>query len=134
MTEEKLCGGKTFKEVMEEVNFHFYDKHKIEQLQKENTELKAQISILLSCKECPENKGGYICEKEYNDKCLAQKIEYIKELKEENARFSKMLEMTMKDALSQSYYAECNGSVYGLNCSNIEEYRAKLEKRVENIK
>ena len=42
-----------------------------------------------------------------------------------------MLEMAMADALSQSHYAECNGSVYGLNCSNIEEYRAKLEKRVE---
>ena len=37
MTEEKLCGGKTFKEVMDEVNFHIHDKHKIEQLQKENT-------------------------------------------------------------------------------------------------
>lgn len=28
-------------------------------------------------------KGGYVCFKEYNDKCLAQKIQYIKELKEE---------------------------------------------------
>lgn len=46
-------------------------------------ELEKQISILLSCKDCPENKGGYICEKEYNDKCLSQKIQYIKELKEE---------------------------------------------------
>jgi hypothetical protein len=48
-------------------------------------ELEEKISVLLSCKNCPENKGGYICEKEYNDKCLAQKIQYIKELKEENA-------------------------------------------------
>ncbi|MCQ2086619.1 MAG: hypothetical protein MJZ37_00885 [Bacilli bacterium] len=109
------------------------DKEK-EKCKKENAELKKEISVLLSCSNCPENKGGYVCEKEYNDKCLAQKIEYIKELKEENARLSKMLEMAMKDALSQSHYAECNGSVYGLNCSSIDEYRAKLEKRVEETK
>ena len=48
-------------------------------------ELEQQISILLSCKNCPDNKGGYICEKEYNDKCLSQKIQHIKELQEENA-------------------------------------------------
>ena len=56
---------------------------RIAELEKENAELKEQISILLSCKSCSENKGGYICEKEYNDKCLAQKNEYIKELKAE---------------------------------------------------
>ena len=55
-------------------------------LEKENAELKEKISILLSCKNCPENKGGWICEKEYEDKCLAQKIEFIKELKKENAK------------------------------------------------
>lgn len=48
-------------------------------------ELEKEISILLSCKNCPENKGGYICAKEYENKCLAQKIEFIKELQEENA-------------------------------------------------
>lgn len=52
---------------------------------KENAELKEKISILLSCKNCPENKGGWICAKEYEDKCLAQKIECIKELEKENA-------------------------------------------------
>ena len=55
----------------------------IKDMQQENKRLEGQISILLSCKDCPENKGGYICEKEYNDKCLSQKIQYIKELKEE---------------------------------------------------
>lgn len=55
----------------------------IKDLEKENAELKAQINVLLSCSNCTENKGGYICEKEYNDKCLLQKIEYIKELKEQ---------------------------------------------------
>ena len=51
----------------------------------ELTELKEKISVLLSCKNCSENKGGLICQKEYENKCLAQKIEYIKELQEENA-------------------------------------------------
>jgi hypothetical protein len=47
-------------------------------------ELEEQISVLLSCKNCPENKGGYICKKEYENKCLSQKIQYIKELKDDN--------------------------------------------------
>jgi len=58
------------------------------ELTEENNRLEGQISLLLSCKNCPENKGGYICEKEYNDKCLSQKIQYIKELKEELARMT----------------------------------------------
>lgn len=57
----------------------------LEYKNKENAELKEKISILLSCKNCPENKGGWICAKEYEDKCLAQKIEFIKELEKENA-------------------------------------------------
>lgn len=51
--------------------------------EKRIAELEQKISILLSCKNCPENKGGFICQKEYEDKCLAQKIQYIKELQEE---------------------------------------------------
>ena len=47
---------------------------------KENKELEEKISILLSCKNCPENKGGWVWAKEYEDKCLAQKIQYINEL------------------------------------------------------
>ena len=54
-----------------------------EKLKKENAQLKEKISILLSCKNCPENKGGWICAKEYENKCLAQKIEFIKELQEQ---------------------------------------------------
>ena len=57
----------------------------------ENAELKEKISILLSCKNCPENKGGWICAKEYEDKCLAQKIEFIKELEKENAELKEKL-------------------------------------------
>ena len=55
-------------------------------------ELQEKISILLSCKNCSENKGGYICQKEYEDKCLAQKIQYIKELKEENRQLKNEVE------------------------------------------
>ena len=54
-----------------------------EELEKENAELEEKIGVLLSCKNCPENKGGWICVKEYEDKCLAQKIEFIKELEKE---------------------------------------------------
>ena len=66
-------------------------------VQKENAELKEKISVLLSCKNCPENKGGYICEKEYNNKCLAQKIQYIKELKQENSELKRDNEGYEKD-------------------------------------
>ena len=52
---------------------------------KANEELEQKISVLLSCKNCPENKDGLICQKEYENKCLAQKIQYIKELKEDLA-------------------------------------------------
>ncbi|SEP81709.1 hypothetical protein SAMN04487977_101514 [Treponema bryantii] len=55
------------------------------EIYKENAELEEKISVLLSCKNCPENKGGFICQKEYENKCLTQKIQYIKELQEENA-------------------------------------------------
>lgn len=54
-------------------------------------ELQEEISILLSCKNCPESKGGYICQKEYEGKCLSQKIQYIKELQEENAELKKQI-------------------------------------------
>ena len=54
-----------------------------EKLKKENAKLQEKISVLLSCTNCPENKGGWGCEKEYENKCLTQKIVYIKELKEE---------------------------------------------------
>jgi DNA repair exonuclease SbcCD ATPase subunit len=58
-------------------------------LEKENEKLKKRLSVLLSCKNCPDNKGGFICQKEYEDKCLTQKIQYIKELKEENTELEK---------------------------------------------
>ena len=56
---------------------------------KQIAELEEKISVLLSCKNCSENKGGWICAKEYENKCLAQKIEFIKELQKENAQLKK---------------------------------------------
>jgi hypothetical protein len=61
----------------------------LDELEKENEKLKKRLSVLLSCKKCPDNKGGFICQKEYEDKCLTQKIQYIKELKEENTELEK---------------------------------------------
>lgn len=43
MIEEKLCGGKTFKEVMQEVDFHISDKQRIAGLEKENEQLKCDL-------------------------------------------------------------------------------------------
>lgn len=77
MTKEE-CEIETSKAIMEM-------RSRIAELEKENAELQEKISVLLSCKNCPENKGGWICAKEYDNKCLAQKIEFIKELKKENA-------------------------------------------------
>ena len=78
-----------------------------EELEKENAELQEKISVLLSCKKCPENKGGWICVKEYEDKCLAQKIEFIKELKKENAEMKEQLTKAMKkSALNRCHYLD----------------------------
>ena len=79
------------------------------ELEKENAELKEKISILLSCRNCPENKGGLLCEKEYEGRCLSQKVMFIKELKEEIAELKKQLEMSNKvynDNLDYSYHIE----------------------------
>lgn len=62
------------------------------ELEKQVAELEEKISVLLSCKNCPENKGGFICQKEYENKCLAQKIQFIKELQEENAELKEFYE------------------------------------------
>lgn len=71
MTEEKLCGGKTFKEVMDEVNFHIHDKYKIEQLEKENAGLKLQLAT-------SEH------DREHNDYELSETYETIEKLKAQN--------------------------------------------------
>ena len=78
--------------------------------EKRIVELEQKISVLLSCKKCPENKGGYICQKEYENKCLAQKIEFIKELQKENTKLKTDYEV--------------------LSCSvgNFDELQNKLEE------
>ena len=122
-------------------------------------ELEEKISILLSCKNCPDNKGGYICQKEYEDKCLAQKIQYIKELQEENADFKEkrdyykdMADTANKvynDNLDYSWYLEGQlteakkiiGNLYAICKDNhypntsvlmeqAEQFLAKLEKYI----
>lgn len=80
MTKEE-CEIETSKAIME-MRSH------IAELEKENAELQEKISILLSCKNCPENKGGWVCVKEYENKCLTQKIVYIKELEKEKVQRS----------------------------------------------
>lgn len=37
-------------------------------------EFEKKISVLLSCKNCPENKGGYICQKEKDKYKQAKEI------------------------------------------------------------
>ena len=70
---------------------------KLSRLEKENAELEAKISVLLFCRNCPENKGGLLCEKEYEGRCLSQKIMYIKELKAEmKEQLAKVKELLTK--------------------------------------
>lgn len=73
----------------------------IEPKEKEIAELKEKISVLFSCTKCPENKGGFICQKEYDNKCLTQKIQFIKELQEENAE--------LKDVANKLFDEWCRG-------------------------
>lgn len=88
-------------------------------------EFEKKISVLLSCKNCSENKGGYICQKEYEDKCLAQKIQYIKELQEENKKW--------KDEWQEQVQKENNES-YARTLQTIQLNKAKeIIKRLMDI-
>ena len=78
---------------------------------KQIAELEEKISVLLSCKNCSENKGGWICAKEYENKCLAQKIVFIQELKKENAKLKKELKISQRcwqDQKNISLNANCS--------------------------
>ena len=82
-----------------------------EELEKENAKLKEKISVLLTCKNCSENKGGWICAKEYENKCLTQKIVFIQELKKENAKLKKELKISQRcwqDQKNISLNANCS--------------------------
>lgn len=87
----------------------------IMEMKKQIAELKEKISVLLSCKNCPENKGGWICVKEYENKCLAQKIEFIKELKKENAQ------LKSKNCWKTCEYAEPKSQWISQHIQDVEQ-------------
>lgn len=89
---------------------------------KANEELEEKISVLLSCKNCPENKDGLICQKEYENKCLAQKIQFIKELQQENAE--------LKEQVETSYEVYNNNLDYS---HHIEEQLTEAKKVIEEL-
>lgn len=102
------------------------------QSEKRIVELEEKISILLSCKNCPENKGGYICQKEYEGKCLSQKIQYIKELKEEIAELEKELEQAKKVQVVEHFeaYGQCRDS---RRIASLETENAELKDKLKNL-
>ena len=109
-----------------------------EKLKKENAKLQEKISVLLSCTNCPENKGGWGCEKEYENKCLTQKIEFIKELEEEKCELlgiiqgkDKIIQELKKEntELKEKYVKECEDTMYV-----VTDYSKQLTKAKELIK
>lgn len=96
--------------------------------EKRIAELEQKISVLLSCKDCPENKGGYICEKEYEGKCLAQKIQYIKELQEENENFRKTAAHQQTQNMECYFENERTKKTALLNLDGWRKSDAKLEQ------
>ena len=112
-----------------------------EKLKKENAELKEKISVLLSCKNCPENKGGWGCEKEYENKCLTQKIMYIKELKEEKCELlgiiqgkDKVIQELEKENAELKLYAKALEETDNTNILHCMKVNGKLYKAKELIK
>ena len=88
-----------------------YAEENLDKAFKAIAELEEKISVLLSCKNCSENKGGWICAKEYENKCLAQKIVFIQELKKENAKLKKELKISQRcwqDQKNISLNANCS--------------------------
>lgn len=107
-----------------------YDKKIAEEyttLQEQIANLEEKISILLSCKNCPENKGGYICKKEYEGKCLSQKTQYIKELQEENTKLKEEIKK-WKDEWQEQIQKE-NDESYARTLQTIQ-----LTKAIEILK
>ena len=117
MTDEEKAKELTIKNVTDGKNKYFsWGFYKgcvvgLEYNNKQIAELEEKISVLLSCKNCPENKGGWICAKEYENKCLAQKIVFIQELKKENAELKKELKISQRcwqDQKNISLNANCS--------------------------
>ena len=117
MTKEEKAKELTIKNVTDGKNKYFsWGFYKgcvvgLEYNNKQIAELEEKISVLLSCKNCSENKGGWICAKEYENKCLAQKIVFIQELKKENAKLKKELKISQRcwqDQKNISFNANCS--------------------------
>ena len=108
---------------------------KLSRLEKENAELKEKISVLLSCTNCPENKGGWGCEKEYENKCLTQKIVYIKELKEENAELDCQMNRNKFCYSCANATDRCFTNEIGCPCEKYKSYKDEnAELKEENTK
>ena len=104
------------------------------ELERENAELKEKISVLLSCKNCPENKGGWGCEKEYDNKCLTQKIVYIKELKKENAELDCQMNRNKFCYSCANATDRCFRNEIGCPCEKYKSYKDEITERKAQIK
>ena len=100
-----------------------------EKLKKENSKLQEKISVLLSCTNCPENKGGWICEKEYKNKCLKQKIVYIKELKEDIAEMKEQINKA-KEIIKEMLSILSKENIEGIHeiTEEAEQFLRKVNK------
>ena len=100
-------------------------------------ELEEKISNLLSCKNCSENKGGFICVKEYENKCLAQKIQYIKELKEEienlKKTYCKQRNKRIDDLQKENAELKQENKVLAQNLEDTEILNKAYEKRFNDL-
>ena len=105
-----------------------------EKLKKKNAELQEKISVLLSCKNCPENKGGWGCEKEYENKCLTQKIVYIKELKEENAELDCQMNRNKSCYSCANATDRCFKNEIGCPCEKYKSYKDENAEMKAQIK
>ena len=125
MTDEEKARELTIKNVTDGKNKYFsWGFYKgcvvgLEYNNKQIAELEEKISVLLSCKNCSENKGGWICAKEYENKCLTQKIEFIKELEEEKCELLGIIQG--KDKVIQELKKE-NAELKSKNCWKTCEY------------
>ena len=103
-----------------------------ESREKRIDELEEKISVLLSCKNCPENKGGLLCQKEYEDKCLAQKIQYIKELQEEfknlKKTYRKQRNKRIDDLQKENTKLKTDYEVLSCSVGDFGELQDKLEE------
>ena len=123
---DKECEIETSKAIMEM-------RSRIAELEKENAELKEKISVLLSCTNCPENKGGWGCEKEYENKCLTQKIEFIKELKEENAELDCQMNRNKFCYSCANATDRCFRNEIGCPCEKYKSYKDEITELKDKL-